>query len=112
MRKKTISIDLDGVLNTYAGDYKEGYIAPIKEGVYEFLEKLSTGFDIEIFTVRDSELTQKWLRENDLDKFVIRVTNMKNPFSSVMLDDRALNFDGDFEKSYQQIVNFKPYWKK
>ena len=38
--KKTILIDLDGVLNTYTGDFDENIIPPIKEGAYEFIKKL------------------------------------------------------------------------
>lgn len=58
--KKVISIDLDGVLNTYGGhkDYDENKICQIKDGAREFLEKLYEKFDIEIFTVRDKELVE------------------------------------------------------
>lgn len=114
MRKKTISIDLDGVLNTYAGskDYKEDYIMPPREGAYDFLKALHENFDIEIFTVRDVKLTNSWLSQNNLARFVVKVTNIKNPFSTIILDDRALNFDGDFNKSLSEIKNFKPHWKK
>ena len=35
---KTLLIDLDGVLNTYDGNYSESEIAPPRDGVKEFLE--------------------------------------------------------------------------
>ena len=43
---KTIAIDLDGVLNTYCGNYNENEIAPPKEGVHEFLAKLAENYKI------------------------------------------------------------------
>jgi 3-deoxy-D-manno-octulosonate 8-phosphate phosphatase KdsC-like HAD superfamily phosphatase len=111
--KKVISIDLDGVLNTYSGhhDYDENKICPIKEGAYEFLEKLSKIFDIEIFTVRDKELVENWIKENNISKFISKVTDKKNPYSQIILDDRAIQFKGDYIKTYQEIIDFKPYWK-
>lgn len=108
---KIVSIDLDGVLNTYNGNFKPGEIAPVKDGAYEFLERLYQNFNIEIYTVRDVELVKKWLAANNLKQFVNEVTNIKNKFSSVILDDRAVNFDGDFSSAYEKIIEFKPYWK-
>ena len=40
-RKKTILLDLDGVINTYNGAYNPVYIPPLREGAREFVEKLS-----------------------------------------------------------------------
>lgn len=110
-RKKLISIDLDGVLNTYSGNYAKNEIAPVKDGAFEFLQKLSEDYRIAIFTVRDKTLVRNWLIQNDLIQFVEDITDVKNPFSSIFLDDRAINFDGDFDKTYRLIKNFKPYWK-
>ncbi|MBQ7127013.1 hypothetical protein IJO12_08000 [bacterium] len=46
--KKTILIDLDGVLNTYDGVYDENYIPPIKNGAYEFIKHISNDYKIKI----------------------------------------------------------------
>ena len=62
--KKSILIDLDGVLNTYTGDFDENYIPPIKEGAFEFLKKLSEKYDIKIFTSRKLSLVSEWVKEN------------------------------------------------
>ncbi len=37
MSKKTILIDLDGVLNEYVGNFDKEFIPPIKQGAKEFL---------------------------------------------------------------------------
>ncbi len=39
--KKTILIDLDGVLNEYIGKFDINLIPPIKNGAKEFLQDLS-----------------------------------------------------------------------
>ena len=43
--KKTILIDLDGVLNEYEGKFDKDFIPPIKLGAKEFLEKLAIEFE-------------------------------------------------------------------
>ena len=110
--KKIIQIDLDGVLNEYDGKYIKDYIHPIKKGAYEFLEKLSYHYSLELFTVREIDLCKNWLVENNIDKFFDNVTNTKNSFASIFIDDRAINFNGDYEKIFTEIMNFQPYWKK
>ena len=97
---KTIAIDLDGVLNTYCGNYNENEIAPPKEGVHEFLAKLAENYKIEIFTVRNTKLTAKWLIDNDLDRYVSNITNVKNPFASAFIDDRAIRFNPKSDIAY------------
>lgn len=108
---KILLIDLDGVLNTYNGNYSESEIAPPREGVNEFLKAISQTYKIEIFTVRDKKSTQKWLEKYNLSQFISNITNVKNPRASIIIDDRALQFKGDFQQTLQDITNFKPHWK-
>ena len=108
---KTMSVDLDGVLNIYNGIYEENKIAPIKEGAKEFLEELSKNYKVEIFTVRNSNLVIEWLNENNIAQYVSSITNVKNPYTSVFVDDRALTFNGNFYEVLEKIKVFKPYWK-
>ncbi len=110
--RKLISIDLDGVLNNYDGNYNETKLPEIKQGAKNFLQKLSENYRIEIFTTRNIKMTVLWLIENGLIQYVENVSNVKNQFSSVFVDDRAINFDGDLEEVYQKIIEFRPYWKK
>lgn len=109
--KKTISIDLDGVLNTYDGHYDENFIPPMRKGSYEFLANLAKDYKIEIFTTRNKKIAFLWLQENNLLDFVSDITNVKNPFCSVFIDDRAILFDGNFMKAQAIIKEFKPFWK-
>ncbi len=110
--KKLLLIDLDGVLNLYNGKYDANKISKIRPGTLDFIKKLHQDYRILIFTARDIKTTIEWLKENDLNNYIEEVTNIKNPFASVILDDRAINFDGDYNKAYNLIKNFQPYWKK
>ena len=65
--KKTILVDLDGVLNTYTGNYIENYIPPIKDGAKEFLVNLSEKYSVNIFTTRKPSLVLKWAKKNKIN---------------------------------------------
>jgi len=108
--KKTILIDLDGVLNTYCGNFDINFIPPIREGTYTFLKNLSQEFNIKIFTTRNKLLTSKWLIENKLDEIVSDITNVKE-LCWLYIDDRCITFNGDYETLKNQIENFKPWYK-
>lgn len=111
MRKRTILIDLDGILNTYTGGYQEDYIPPISSGAKEFLEGLASDFDLKLFTTRPVKLAEKWLENNEILSLFSEVTNVKKT-SWLMIDDRCLTFEGDFEKLALQVADFKPWYKK
>ena len=106
--RKTILIDLDGVLNEYTGDFDKDYIPPIKDGAKKFLENLSEKFDIKIFTTRNKILATKWLINNSIDQFVADITNVKD-LAWLYIDDRCINFDGNFENLSNNINNFRPW---
>lgn len=109
--KKTILLDLDGVLNEYCGEYKEFHIPPLKEGARKFLELLHNEFKIVIFSTRDSLLVKKWIKSNKLDEYIDCVTDKKLP-AFVQIDDRCINFKGDYTQTIEQIKSFKPHWKR
>ncbi len=48
--RKTILIDLDGVLNEYKGKFDPNRIPRIKKGAKEFIQKLSMDVELKIFT--------------------------------------------------------------
>lgn len=108
--KKTILIDLDGVLNTYTGEYQENYIPPIREGAYDFIKNLSEDYKIVLFTSRNLLLASQWVVDNGLKDFVYDVSNVKQP-SFLIIDDRGINFTGDYKEIEKQIKNFKPWYK-
>ena len=109
--KKTILFDLDGVLNIYDGKYDKSYIPPIKEGAYNLIKELSQDYKIVIFTTRNFLVASKWIIENRLDEYVENLTNVKEP-AYLIIDDRCINFDGDYAELKNKIENFEVWYKK
>ena len=108
--KKTILLDLDGVLNNYTGNYDEKFIPQAKAGAFEFLKNLSKKYKIKIFTSRNLLLVSEWLVENDLKQFVDEVTNVKVP-SYLIIDDRCITFTGDYFDLSNKIEKFNVWYK-
>ena len=103
-------IDLDGVLDNYNGNYIEDTIPDIKSGAKEFIEKLSKDYELILFTTRNSKLATIWLQDNKIDKYFKDVTSVKIP-AYIYIDDRAIKFEGDYNKTLDEIMNFNVYWK-
>ena len=110
MYKKTLLIDLDGVLNNYDGNYDKDNIPSIKDGAKEQLKKLSKDYEIKLFTSRNKLLAGKWIFDNKLNEFISDITSEKQP-AWLYIDDRGLNFNGDYQKLYDDIINFKVWYK-
>ena len=110
MRKKTIYIDFDGVINNYSG-WKDGELFEPKDGSLDFIKELALNYEIRVFTTRNREDIWKWLIKYNFDPYIQDVTNKKEP-AYVYIDDRGIRFDGDYEKLMSDVQNFQPYWKK
>ena len=109
--KPTILIDLDGVLNEYKGGYDENFIPKIKDGAQDFVKKLSQSFILYLFTTRPIQGAKTWLRDNSLDLYFKDVTNTKIP-AYIILDDRGVCFDGNYQNALDSINNFKVWYKQ
>jgi len=109
--KKTILFDLDGVLNTYDGKYDKNNIPPIKDGAYKLIKELSEDYKIVIFTTRNSLIASKWIIENGLDEYIENVTNIKEP-AYLIIDDRCINFNGDYKELKNKIKDFEVWYKR
>ena len=109
-KKKTILVDLDGVLNQYNGTFDENIIPEIKNGAVDFVKNLSTNFDVKIFTTRNKILTTKWLIKNNLSQYISDITDIKEP-AYLYIDDRCICFNGNFDNTTNKIQNFKPWYK-
>lgn len=108
--KKTIAIDLDGVLDEYDGKYDKDNIPNLRIGAKDFVAALSKDYNLILFTTREPKKAKKWLIESNLDEYFTDITN-KKPLAYVYIDDRALKFEGDYNKTLNEIKNFKVYWK-
>ena len=108
--KKTILIDLDGVLNVYMGNFDKDFIPPIRDGAFDFLKKLSEEYQIKLFTTRNKILASKWVIENKLECFIEDITNIKE-LSYLYIDDRCIKFDGSYRDLSKKIKQFQVWYK-
>ena len=95
-------IDLDGVLDNYYTYTEE--IPELRIGAMEFVKNLSNNYELVLFTTRDSKQATEWLQNNGIYKYFKDVTNIKLP-AYICVDDRALKFDGDYNKTLDEIEN-------
>lgn len=110
---RTICLDFNGVLDTYAGwvDNGNGTEYPPRPGVQEFLEELNRrGYRPIICTVISQHAVMEWLKRHGLWDLVHAVTNIK-PAAIAYVDDRAIRFNGDYDSVLEELDNFKPYWE-
>ena len=108
--KKTILIDLDGVLNTYSGNFDKDLIPPIREGAFEFLQNLSKDYQIKLFTTRNKLLASKWITDNKLSNYIDDITNTKE-LCYLYIDDRSIKFNGNYKDLTNQIEQFQVWYK-
>jgi hypothetical protein len=110
-QKPIICVDLDGVLNAFDGWKGAEFFHPPRPGAREFLERLNhLGFRVVVFTVRWAPHVETWLVRHQLSELVWLVTDKKPP-AFAYVDDRAICFEGDFEKTLRAIGGFKAHWE-
>jgi hypothetical protein len=110
VNKKTVLIDLDGVLNEYQGIYDENIIPPLKTGAQDFLEKLSSEFIVKIFTTRPYKKVYEWVIHYNIEKYISGITDKKEP-AYLIIDDRCIIFNGNYQETIEKINNFKVWYK-
>lgn len=105
-------MDLNGVLDAYAGWQGADHFDPPRAGARAFLAALrGRGFRIVIFTTRYAPDVRAWLDANALGDLVDDVTDRK-PAAHVFVDDRAVCFRGDFNATLRDIDTFSAHWER
>ena len=74
----------------------------------KIIKQESSTCKVYIDNMSDSEINE-WLIKNKLNNYFEEVTNVK-PIAYIYLDDRAINFKGNYNKTLEEINNFKVYW--
>jgi hypothetical protein len=109
--QKLACVDLNGVLDAYAGWKGANHFDPPRPGAREFLEALrARGFEIVIFTTRYEKDVWNWAKAHRLDDLISVVTDRK-PAAHVFVDDRAICFRGDFAATLREIDGFAAHWE-
>jgi len=100
-KRKTISIDFDGVIHKYSKGFQgvdKAYDPPM-EGAIESIEKLyNEGYILKILSSRPKEVIYPWLEKYCLSKYIKEVSNYKFP-ATVYIDDRGFLF-----KNWEQCL--------
>ncbi|MCC6558546.1 MAG: hypothetical protein IT372_36895, partial [Polyangiaceae bacterium] len=115
--KKTLVVDFDGVLHSYASGWKgpTSIPDPPVPGAFAFLAQAVERFDVAVLSSRSRETggidaMKRWLADHGLDPAVLaklRFPRTKPP-AHVYLDDRGWRFEGTFP-SVDAIDAFRPW---
>jgi len=113
-KKKIIAVDFDGVIAMYDGWKGEDVLGEPNEKVIRALRELKENFNwyITVFTTRrDTMALRDWLNRNKVPHDSVNSTSHNPPNTSskpifdVMLDDRALRYEGQETKELlRQII--------
>lgn len=115
--ENTVLFDFDGVINSYKSGW-EGYgiiSDPPVEGIKEAIDEIrSKGYKVVIFSSRCSTLRGEVAVEEYLEEHNIVVDDIVDvkPPAIVMIDDRAITFDGKANTLLEKIENFKTWYEK
>ena len=107
--KKTLCIDFDGVIHAYSKGYHDGtiYDKPM-EGVQQALDILSKKYDLVCFSARinagdahGKKDMVEWLKNYDLLKYFIDITDKKIPCVAY-IDDSAIRHT-DWKSTFNEL---------
>lgn len=122
MDDDVIAVDFDGVLNSYASGWTSADDLPDDPvpGAIEWLEQMTSEFDVVIFTCRaltpgaDDAIAQ-WLTWHGLSPAAfqrLRITAEK-PHALIYFDDRAWRCEGPGSyPTADEIRQFRPWMKR
>lgn len=122
MRKKTIAVDFDGVLNSYESGWVGADQIPDgpTDGAIDWLCQMAADkrFTVVIFSSRNHqpggvEAIQRWLlRWGCPEHVVLKELSYptEKPPAHVTIDDRAWQFTGLFPEP-DAVANFRPWWR-
>jgi hypothetical protein len=114
--QKVVALDFDGVLNSYSSGWQghDKTDDPVPGAAGAIRELWENGFKVVIYSARANEpkgvqAIRDFLAEKlDIDPKGIDITD-KKPIADVYVDDRAINFAGDWKKTLAAIKGFKSW---
>lgn len=113
--RQTLVFDFDGVIHKYSKGWQSGkiYDEPTP-GIRSLLVTLKPLYKIVIISTRCIDPSMKkdmiaWLKKNDIPYDEISAEKVP---ALCYIDDRAINFDGDCDKLFRRIMEFKPWTAK
>ena len=109
MSNSVVCVDFDGVLNNYSGWKGETELYTPRDGAREFMSELRKDYRVVVFTTRDNNLVREWLEKYNI--LFDDVTSTKIG-AVCYIDDRGLQFNGDFNETLNQLSDFKARWEQ
>lgn len=116
MAKQTVIFDFDGVINSYTSRWQGADVIPDLPvpGIKESIAEIRKHYRVVVVSSRcyqsgGIEAINTWLEKYDIK--VDDVTDEKPP-AVVIIDDRAITFDGKAEGLLEKIRKFKTWNKK
>lgn len=123
-----IAIDFDGVLHGYSKGYQDGEIYdPPVPGAAEAMKKMKEqGHYLYIFTTRTNKIFKKKgdgkdekYQENQIKEWMAKydipydkIWTFGKPMADLFIDDRAINFAGNWDDTIETVTNFKTWLEK
>lgn len=112
--KPTICLDFDGVVNNYKGWRDEGFDVILDKpvpGVKKAIKKLREDYTVVIHSVRCAHRGGRQAIIDYLKKNKIKVDGVtaNKPLASMYIDDKAIPFDGDWNKTLRRVKRFKQW---
>jgi len=117
-RTKYVCVDLDGTIAQYKGWLDETHFGEPIPGAKEALERIRVeGWKIIIFTTRGNrELIKAYLEKHAIPFDHINEnpnqppgTSKGKPVATAYVDDRGIQFNGDWARTTEEILNFVPW---
>jgi hypothetical protein len=115
-RKPTVIFDFDGVINSYSSGWTgaDSTPDPPVNGIREAIAQIRRYYRVVVVSSRcyhpgGIEAIRAWLGKYDIA--VDDVTDEKPP-AKVIVDDRAINFDGNAAVLLEKINKFQPWTKR
>lgn len=102
--KKTVAVDLDGVLAKYTGFKGDDIIEEPRPEARHLLHRLSEKYHVIVHTARNTETARIWLIKHNLLRFtsginacLVKGAASAKPIALTYIDDRAVHYSGDVE---------------
>lgn len=128
MAKPILCLDFDGVIHSYTSGWKGPNIIPDDpvDGAFDFMLRAVDHFRVHIYSSRSMTPSgvlamQEWMTEWATTKLGAEAGNRlclslifahEKPAAFLTIDDRALTFDGNWDKfDPEKLLQFKP-WNK
>lgn len=114
--KQTVVVDFDGVIHSYTSGWKGADVIPDPPtpGTREAIAKLRESYTVVVVSSRchqegGIEAIKTWLAMNGIE--VDLITNDKPPHI-VVIDDRAIRFNGEWDSVIESIPVASIPWNK